>query len=145
MISEVPTPTAVVKPVALTIVATAVFPLVHAPPAVPSDIIATCPRHMDVVPEIATGDGLTVTTVDAVQLFGVVYTIVDVPAVIPDTRPVLKPMVATPVEPEDHVPPVTASESVIVRPAHTIAGVPLIGCTGFTVTTILTGVQLALV
>ena len=145
MIVAVPVPVAVVKPEPATTVATAVLSLLQVPPVVPSDMIATWPTHIDVVPEIATGDGLTVTTVEAVQLAGVVYIMVEVPGVMPDNSPELNPIVAMPVEPEVQVPPVTASDSVMERPAHTVAGAPLIGSIGLTVTTTLTGVQFALV
>ena len=145
MIVAVPTPTAVVKPEPAAIVATPILPLVQLPPAEASDKIATWPRHIEVVPDIAAGDGLTVTTVEAVQLAGVVYIIVEVPGVMPDTTPELSPINAIPGEPEAQVPPGTASERVIVRPVHTEAGVPFIGSIGLTVTTTLTGVQFELV
>ena len=56
----------------------------------------------------------------------------------PVTIPVL-PTVAIPVAPELHVPPVTASVSAVVIPAHTVAvpvTVPALGA-AFTVTTLL--------
>ena len=57
-----------------------------------------------------------------------------VPAVKPNIDPELDPITATPGTLELHVPPGTASATAIVSPEHTIAGVPVIGASGFTVT-----------
>jgi hypothetical protein len=58
-----------------------------------------------------------------------------VPPDIPDAKPVLEPTIATPVDPELHVPPGVPSLSDVVLPWHT-AGNPVTGDTaGFTVTT----------
>ena len=53
---------------------------------------------------------------------------VTVPAVIPETTPVVIPTVAIEVLLLLHVPPVVASASVLVEPRHTLI-VPVIGAT----------------
>lgn len=59
------------------------------------------------------------------------------PAATPVTTPVDGFTVAMPGEVLDHVPPGVASFKVIVLPAHTAEG-PEIGCSGFTVTEVVT-------
>ena len=53
------------------ITATEVVPLLHVPPAVASvSVVVAVPGHIESVPPIAAGNGLTVTTVVAIQPVG---------------------------------------------------------------------------
>ena len=120
-------------PVVSPTVATPVVPLAHVPPATASPSVVVLPTHTCKVPVIAES-AFTVTIAVVVQPAGVVYIIVVVPFAMALTTPVVKPMVATPTVLLFHVPPPTASESVVLLPAHN-ANVPVIGANGFTVTT----------
>jgi hypothetical protein len=62
VITVVPTPTPVTTPPPV-IVAIAVLPLVHAPPPVASLSEIVAPKHNSLRPDIAAGNGFTVTTV----------------------------------------------------------------------------------
>ena len=68
------------------------------------------------------------------QPLPVVYVIEAVPPAMPVTSPAAD-IVAMPVAPELHVPPVTTSCSAEVPPMHTV-GVPVIAGNGLTVTTV---------
>ena len=140
-------PTVVIVPVAEPMVATPVLLLLHVPPPPVASVNVTLPpKHNVVAPEIATGDGLTVTTTLVVQFVVNVYKMVDVPPVPrPVTVPDEEPTVATPVLLLLQVPPPITSESEILRPEHTANVLDTIGETGFTVTTTVTGVQFVLV
>lgn len=131
MIVAVPAVTPVTTPPALT-VAMAVLLLLHGQPGVASFSVVVAPWHINVVPVIATGSGVTVTTAYALQPAGVVYVIVDVPVATPVTTPEARPTVATDTVLLLHVPPAVASVSVVVFPMH-IDNVPSIGEVGFTV------------
>lgn len=60
VITAVPTPTPVITPLPV-IVATAVLPLLQLQPGVAVDSVVDVPRHITTVPDIAAGNGLTVT------------------------------------------------------------------------------------
>jgi len=124
------------------IVATEPLPLLHTPPLVASLSVVVDPVQTLMVPVIAdtVGNGLTVTdevtVVTQPKPLVTVYDIVAVPADTPLTMPV-KPIVATEPSPLLHTPPLVASLSVVVEPAHTLM-VPVIADTvgnGLTVTT----------
>src|SRR5438046_2920402 len=99
-----PAATPVTTPVPLTTVASAVLPLVQAPPPASLSVVAAL-THKLVMPVIADGSGLTVTVVYAGQPFELSVKVSnEVPAEIPDTTPVPATTVATPVVPLAHVP-----------------------------------------
>jgi hypothetical protein len=100
--------------------------LLHNPPEVTSDIVVDVPTHMPDTPVITAGLEFTVTCCEVAQLPGIVYTIVELPAEMPVSKPDAEPIVATPVEPLVHVPPLKPSVSVVLPPIQ-IANDPLIG------------------
>ena len=119
---DVPADTPVTTPVEAT-VATPVELELHVPPPAASVRLVVVPTHSVGVPVIvpATGSGFTVMVLVAVkvpQLFVKVYDMTAVPPDTPDTIPV-EPIVAIPVDPELHTPPVVASLNAIVAPAQT--------------------------
>ena len=118
------------RPVPVT-VAMPVLLLDQAPiPGSLSSVVA--PAQTVAVPEIADGNGLTVTIIVFVHPVGAVKIIADVPATTPPITPVADPAVAMDVLLLAQVPGPEASVSVVVDPAHTVA-MPVIaaGC-GFT-------------
>ena len=109
-----------VMPVTAPVVAlteTLVAALLHMPPAGVMLSVAVLPMQMVVIVLISTGTALTVMFVVAEQP-ETVYDIVVVPAPVAVTTPAPVPMVAMPVAPPPHTPPVVASMRVVVRPAH---------------------------
>ena len=120
--TSVPAVTPVTMPVLPTIVAP-VAPALHTPPETASVSVILLPTHTADGPLTAptVAGGLTVTIVVTV-LPETVYEIVAVPDATPVTTPVEGPTVAMPVAPLFHVPPVLASERVVVAPTHTEAG-----------------------
>lgn len=133
---DVPPATPVTIPVAPT-VATAVLLLLHPPPPVASESDVVSPAHTVLVPNIAVGNGVTVTTAVVVQPVAVeVKVMVVVPAAIALTTPPGLVIVATPGVLLVHVcAPAVASPSVVVFPTHNDK-VPVIGASEFTVTTV---------
>jgi hypothetical protein len=115
------------------IVATPVFPLLHAPSDVTSARLVVAPGHTVNVPVIKEGSGLIVAILVVAQPVGNVKVITAVPPATPPTEPPA-PIVATAVLPLLHVP--LASLNEVVAPAHTEA-IPLMAeGNGFTVTTV---------
>jgi hypothetical protein len=86
------------------------------------------------ITEDIAGLGCTVTTTDAVQPGLVVYTIVDVPGVIPVTMPVPAPTTATPGVLLVQVPPGMALVRVELMPTHTSADPDIVPGIAITVT-----------
>ena len=76
------------------------------PPPAPSLNVVVAPAHTWVMPEMAVGAVLNVTTMVAIQPVAGKNVIVDVPGVMPVTIPVVAPMVATVVRLLLQVPPV---------------------------------------
>jgi hypothetical protein len=85
---------------------------------------------------MAAGAAFTVTSAVTLQpVADILYVMRDVPVAIPDTTPVVEPMVATAVLPLIQVPPGVPSVSDDVPPIH-IERLPAIGAgSGLTVTT----------
>ena len=134
MVAVPPAPAPVMTPVGLTLAIPGLL-LLHVPPAAASLTVAVKPTHILGVPDIATGDGLTVTTADVVQAPPPIeYTIVEVPPIIPLTKPAAE-MVAVAGDNELHVPPATASLREVVPPAHTVSVPNIAVGTAYTVTT----------
>ena len=133
---EVPEDTPVTTPVKKSTVEIPVLLLVHVPPPATSLNVVVKPAHTLAVPVIDDGNGLTVTTLVAIQPVAREYVIVDVPANTPVTTPVEISIVAIPVLPLVHAPPPVASLKAVVKPAHTVL-VPVMGDgNGLTVTTL---------
>lgn len=105
------------------IVATAVLLLVHVPPVTASVSVVVCPTHNPLSPLIA-GAVLMVTVLVATHPAPATYDITEIPPAMPVTLPELS-TVASAVLLLLQVPPVVASASVVVCPAHTVA-VPVI-------------------
>jgi hypothetical protein len=99
-------------------VATAVLLLVHVPPVEASLNDAVEPVHILLVPAIADGNGLTVTTDVDIQLADNKYVIVAVPDAVPVTTPV-DATVATLELLLLHVPLPAVLVNVVVDPAQT--------------------------
>jgi hypothetical protein len=118
-------------------VATNALLVLHVPPGVASVKAVVRPTHTLGVPVMpATADVFTVTTLVAVavpQPLVTAYDIVTVPTVTPVNRPpetVALPLLAL------HVPPATASDSVMFDPMFTLDGPDIVPAdTAFTVTT----------
>src|ERR1017187_5057910 len=91
--------------------------LLHVPPAVISLKDVVKPAHTVSVPNMAVGNGLTVTTCVSAQL-PIVYEIVVVPADRPVTLPSAS-TVPTKVFTLVHIPPPVASVKVVVNRSHT--------------------------
>ena len=134
----VPADTPVTTPLLLPTLATPVAPLAHTPPLVASVRVVVNPTHTLVVPPIAAGLAFTVTVATARQPVLNVYVIIVVPAVRPVTTPVETPIVATPVLPLVHVPPLVASVRVVVAPTQALSVPPMAAGLAFTVTTVVT-------
>jgi hypothetical protein len=89
----------------------------------------------------ASADGFTVTTFVAItvpQLLATVYDIVAVPAATPVTIPVKDPIVAIPIAPELHIPPVAALVNVVEADPHSVPVPVMVPASGIllTVTTV---------
>ena len=104
-------------------------------PPPPSVSVIVCPTHTDEGPLIAEGSAFTVIIFEVAQPVGSVYTTVTVPVLMPVTMPVALSTVA-PMLVLLHVPPVLASVSVVVRPAHTVGVPPIVGGVGLMVTSV---------
>ncbi len=130
-----PFATPVTRPVVTPTVARERSLLLQVPPATPSLSCVVAPAHTVSVPVIAVAAGLTVTSIDVLQL-PIEYVIVVVPPVVALTKPLAGFTVATELVLLLHTPPDTASVSWLVKPAHMVV-LPLIA-TGdvFTVTTV---------
>lgn len=133
----VPVPAPVTQPVELT-EAIALLLELHEPPGVASVRQFVSPRQMLMLPEIAAGNGSTVTTTEMVQPSGDVAVMMEVPPPIPVTTPVPGSIVATPVLLLLHVTPGVASVNVTVLPWHNSSG-PLMFAGVLTVTTRVAG------
>lgn len=83
--------------------ATPVVPELQLPPGVPSYKIVISSAHMELIPDIIAGLGLTVTTEVVKQPVLTVKVIVAVPVETPVTTPEAEPTVATEVVPDIHV------------------------------------------
>jgi hypothetical protein len=102
------------------IVAVFVFPLLHVPPDVASLNVTDDPAHTVPMPAIEAGNGLTVTTVVAIQFKPVVYVMFAVPAPAPVMLLVPGATVATERLSLDHTPPATVLLNTVVNPLHTV-------------------------
>jgi hypothetical protein len=122
-------------PVEAPIEANDVLLLVHVPPPVLSKVIVPL-TQTDVGPDIADGNGLTVTPYELTQPAAETYAILTGPATIPLTTPVEDPTVAMAGLLLTQAPPVVVVLSTVVDPTQTFAG-PVIGAgNAFTVTTV---------
>ena len=110
--------------------------LLHVPPLVASASAVVAPRHMPVLPEIA-DIGFTVTTLVTAHPAPVEYVIVAIPAIPPVTFPVPSTLAMLALL-LVHVPPVTASLSAVLLPAHTLAVPAITVGVRFTVTSVCT-------
>ena len=128
----VPPVTPVTTPVPAPIVATAALELDHAPPPLVSVKVVVLPWQTDFVPLIISSTKI-VTVVVVTHPAGVTYVMIVDPGPTPVTTPLFSPIVATPGLLLVHVPPVTASASVDVPPAHILV-TPVIAGAVFTVT-----------
>jgi len=103
------------------------------PPAGVVVSVVVAPRQAILMPVIAEGLGVTVTTAAVLQP-ATVYRIVVVPDVMPPTTPVVEPTVPIPGDELLQVPPDEVLANVVVYPAHT-SNVPVTAAVaGFTVT-----------
>ena len=121
VIVAVPAFTPLTTPLEEPTVATDISLLLQVPPP-PSLNVVVAPAQTVVVPEIAEGNGLTVTGFVAEHPDVAVYDIVLVPEPTPETTPVEEPIVATDVVPLLHIPPEAVSDTVIVKPTQTLSG-----------------------
>jgi hypothetical protein len=141
---DVPAATPVTKPLEFT-VATPVLTLVQTPLAVASDNCVVLATQMVVPPVIATitGNGFTVTVVATLSTqplpFVTVYRMIDVPALIPLTKPVAF-TVATPVLTLVQTPLAVASANCVVLATQIVVPPVIAAITGnaFTVTVVAT-------
>jgi hypothetical protein len=126
-------------PVPAPIVATAVLPLLHIPPAVVSINVVVKPAHILAVPVIAAGNESTVSVIPAAHpVADKVYIIVDVPGESPTATPEAVPIVAIPILLLLHFPPPVISLKEVALPAHT-AVMPVIAAgAGLTVIVLVT-------
>ena len=67
------------------------------------------------------GSGFTVRIIDVWHEVGIVYTMVEIPAVTPPAKPEEEPIVATGKLLLVHVPPAGVEFKLVVRPTHTLA------------------------
>ena len=105
-------------------IAIAVLLLLQEPPDVASVKSTVYPAHTDVVPVIAAGNGLTITTFDVAQpVVGKTYTTVAVPAETPVTIPDEETDAAPALI---HVPSADVSVNAVVSPIQTDV-IPVIG------------------
>ena len=115
------------------IVAVTVLPLLHVPPMAGSVSGVNEPWHTGLVPTIASGEVLTVTTMVAIQPVGKVYVIIALPVDDAVTTPVAEPTGAIPLLLLLHVPPVVASLRLMTRPAQPLARPVIFAGSGLTV------------
>ena len=131
MITAVPDATPVTTPLAEPTVAIPVLLLDHVPPLVVLLHVADDPLQITVDPAIVCGVGAVIVTVFVAVLTQPLtvteYVINDVPAETPVTMPEEEPIVATPVLPLVHVPPLEVLDKVPVAPEQ-IEVVPEIVC-----------------
>ena len=133
----VPAATPVTTPVPPITVATDEVLLVQVPPALVLPRVVVKPAHTFMVPVMAAGNGLTVTAIVIWQpVVGNIYDIVAVPADIPVTIPLVKPITAAVVLLLVHVPP-PASVNAVVRPTHTLFVPVIADGNGLTVTAVI--------
>jgi hypothetical protein len=128
----VPDVTPVTRPVEST-VALPLLLLLHVPPVVAllKDVVA--PIHTLIVPDIADGAVLIVTTLVIIQPVASVYVISEVPADIPVTTPVEEPTVATVGLLLLHVPPDVVFVRLVVAPTQATTVPPIAAGNGLTV------------
>ena len=119
-------------PDAVPIVATPVLLLLQVPPEAASVKVVPEPIHTPLdAPDIADGDGITVTTAVAVQPVALTrYIMVVVPGMSAETLPDIS-IVATDAVVLVHVPPGVASANVTEDPVHTL-NVPVTASTELT-------------
>jgi len=111
--------------------------LLQTPPVATSVKVTEPPMQIIAGPlTVPAETALTVTTTLAVQMPPMVYAIVDVPALTPDTTPEAD-TVATPNALLLHTPPPEVSPSGVVAPAQTVS-VPVIGAGGVYAVTVVT-------
>jgi len=124
----------VVNPVTRPVPSTEAFDvLVHIPPVVTSLKRVVNPTQTVVVPVIAEGSGLTVTAAIERQPDAVVYVIFAVPALAPETSPLLLPTLAVEAAELLQTPPPILGVSSVLEPTQT-CWVPVIPGVGLTVT-----------
>ena len=111
-------PVATPKTLPAKTVATVVTELTHVPPIGLSLSVIIAPTHSAVGP-VMIGIGFTVTIAVLAQPVGNVYEMTAVPGNAPLTMPDVGMTAAILPAPEVHKPPVVASISVVVAPAHT--------------------------
>ena len=116
--------------------ATEVLLVLHVPPGVASVSKVEEPAHTVLLPLIAAGTVITVTTLVAEQL-PTLYVMVAVPGDTPNTMPAVGVTAATDGLLLLHVPPDTVLVRIIVEPTHTLEGPPIAGGPVVTVTVVL--------
>ena len=129
----VPAATPVTTPFDEPIVAIVISLLLHVPPTVASVSVVVRPIQALIVPPI-TENAVTVTTVVTLHPVDIVYVIVAFPAATPVIVPSAAPAVAIAVLLLVHVPPLVASDRVIVDPAQTGVEPVIAGGNGLMVT-----------
>lgn len=117
----VPAMPVVTVPEADPISATDTAELLHVPPEEVVINVVLLPAHRLIVPDIAAGTRLTVTTSDVVQPAVVVYTMVAVPAATPVTTPDATLTAAVEVILLLQVPPEGVELNVVVAPSQTVS------------------------
>ena len=133
-IAEVPAASPDTKPEVTPTVAMVGLLLVQYPPGVASDNAEPEPTQVPIVPVIAAGKGSTVNTVVSEHPETPVYVIVVIPATMPLITPESTPIVATPGEPDDQLPPAGMPEITVEVPWQ-ISKIPAIPVgAGLTVT-----------
>lgn len=130
--------TPVTRPVPKPTVAIAGMLLVHVPLATGWLNVVVNPSHTLSVPVIATGAGVTVTTIVDVQPALKAYVIVVVPVDTPQTTPVAEPTVPTDGVLLAQLPPGVLFVNVIQEPIHTFVGPTIGAAADTTVITIVT-------
>ena len=128
----IPAATPVTVPVVAPTEAIPELLLVHVDVPEGSVSVVELPTHTVGVPDIADGNGLTVTGVVAIQPVGSVYVIVSVPADTPVTIPDAAPTVAKPLL-AVQVPPGDVSPNVVVKPIQTLVTPVIAAGSGLTV------------
>jgi hypothetical protein len=99
--------------------------LLQVPPVVVLLSVTGDERHKEVIPEIGSGNGFTVTVLVAIQPSGSIYVTIVVPALTPVSNP-KEFIVATDVLPEIQLPPVVISVYSEIAPTQ-IDELPAIG------------------
>lgn len=123
----------VTTPLAEPMVATAGVAELHTPPGVALISGVVAPEHTLERPFIARGVILTITMADRAQPVANVYTIVAVPAPMPETRPDVAFTVATVGARLLQVPPVDVQARAVVRPVQTARAPVMVAGSGLTV------------